>query len=104
MFYFFIISNVTECFECYLLVERAFEMCVNKPKGITHIVLINVLVWHLQPNVLSRQKLLPVDIMFLKKQLEKNVKEGDSVRVDLETKKVSKNVDPYACAIRAKNQ
>ena len=83
--------------------ERAFEMCVNKRKGITHIVLINVLVWHLQPNALSRQK-LPLDIMFLKKQLEKNVKEGDSVRVDLESKKVSKNVDPYACEIRAKNQ
>ena len=33
-----------------------------------------------------------------------NVKEGDSVRVDVETNKLSKNVDPYACAIRAKNQ
>ena len=26
------------------------------------------------------------------------------MRVDLETNKLSKNVDPYACAIRAKNQ
>ena len=33
-----------------------------------------------------------------------NVKEGDSVIVDLETNKFSKNIDPYACAIRAKNQ
>ena len=40
-------------------------MCMNKPKGIIHIVLINVLVW----NILSRQKLFTVDIMFLKEQL-----------------------------------
>ena len=33
-----------------------------------------------------------------------NVKEEGSVRVDLETNKLSKNVDPYACAIRAKNK
>ena len=33
-----------------------------------------------------------------------NVKEGDDVEIDLETNKLSKNVDPYACAIRAKNQ
>ena len=33
-----------------------------------------------------------------------NVKEGDSVGVDLETNKLSKNIDPYACVIRAKNQ
>ena len=32
-----------------------------------------------------------------------NVKEGDSVRVDLETNKLSKNVFPYTYAIRAKN-
>ena len=31
------------------------------------------------------------------------VKEGDSVRVDLETNKHSKNVDSHACAIRANN-
>ena len=33
-----------------------------------------------------------------------NVTEGDSLRVDLETNKLAKNVDPYACAIRAQNQ
>ena len=33
-----------------------------------------------------------------------NVKEGDSVKVDLENNKLSKNVDPYACGICAKNQ
>ena len=33
-----------------------------------------------------------------------NVKEGDSVGVDLKINKLSKNVDPYGCAIRAKNQ
>ena len=33
-----------------------------------------------------------------------NVKEGDSVSVYLETNKLSKNVDPFACAIRGKNQ
>ena len=33
-----------------------------------------------------------------------NVKEGGSVRVDLETNKLSKKVDPYAYAIHAKNQ
>ena len=44
-------------------------MCVNKPKGKIHIALKSLLVWHIQPNALSRQKLLPVDIMFLKKQL-----------------------------------
>ena len=32
-----------------------------------------------------------------------NVKEGDSVKVDLENNKLSKNVDPYACGICAKN-
>ena len=40
----------------------------------------------------------------LKQTTSNNVKEGDSVRVDLETNKLSKNVDPYACAICAKNQ
>ena len=33
-----------------------------------------------------------------------NVKEGDNVRVDLKINKLSKNVDPYACVIRAKYQ
>ena len=33
-----------------------------------------------------------------------NIKERDNVRVDLETNKISKNVDPYACTIRARNQ
>ena len=33
-----------------------------------------------------------------------NVKEGGNGRVNLETNKLSKNVDLYACAIRAKNQ
>ena len=32
-----------------------------------------------------------------------NVKERDSVRVALETSKLSKDVDPYACAVREKN-
>ena len=40
----------------------------------------------------------------LKETTWNNVKEGDSVRVDLETNTLSKNVDPYACAICAKNQ
>ena len=31
-----------------------------------------------------------------------NVKEGDSMRVDLKTNRLSKNVDPYTCAIRTK--
>ena len=52
------------------------EMCVNKPKGKIHIVLINVLVWHLHPNNLSRKILLPVDIMFLKKQLGIMLRKG----------------------------
>ena len=42
--------------------------------------------------------------MFLKKQLGINVKERDTVRVDSEINKLSKNIYPYACAIRAKNQ
>ena len=58
------------------MVERAFEMCVNKLKGKIHIVLINVLVWHLQANTLSRQKLLPVDIMYLNKQLGIMLRKG----------------------------
>ena len=32
------------------------------------------------------------------------MREGDSVRVDLKANKLSKNVGPYPCAIRAKNQ
>ena len=40
----------------------------------------------------------------LKETTWNNVKEGDSVWVDLETNTLSKNVDPYACAICAKNQ
>ena len=28
-------------------------MCVNKPKGRIHIVLINALVWHIQPKIAS---------------------------------------------------
>ena len=41
-----------------------------------YIVLINVLVWYLQPNTPSRQKLLPLDVMFLKKQLGVMLKKG----------------------------
>ena len=85
-------------------------MCVNKPKGKIHIVLINVLLWHFQPNTLSRQKLLPVDITWISRGYHvfiettwNNIKEGGSVRVGLEINKLSKNVDPYACAIREKN-
>ena len=69
-------SNVTECFECQLLVQRAFEMSVSKLKGKIYVVLIKVLLWHLQPNALSRQKLLPVNIMFLKKQLRIMLRKG----------------------------
>ena len=47
--------------------------------------------------------------MFLKKQIgykmkqikKQNVNKGDSVRVNLETNKLSKNVDIYTFAIRA---
>ena len=85
------------------MVERAFEMCLNKPKGKIHIVLIHALVRHLQPNTLSRQKLLPVDIMFLKKQLGIMLRKGAVWELILKTNKLSKNVDPYACAILAKN-
>ena len=35
-----------------------------------------------------------------KETTRNNVKEGDSVRVDLETNKLSKNVDPYARVMR----
>ena len=59
-----------------MLLERAFEMCVDKSKGKIHILLINVLVWHVQPNTLSRQKWLPKDIMFLKKQLRIMLRKG----------------------------
>ena len=31
-----------------------------------------------------------------------NAKEGDEVKVELETNKSSNKIDPYACAIRAK--
>ena len=58
------------------MLESAFEMCVNKPKGKIYILLINVLVWHLQPNTLSRHKLLSVDIIFLKKQLGLMLRKG----------------------------
>ena len=33
-----------------------------------------------------------------------NAKEGDEVKVELETNKSSKKIDPYACAIRAKEE
>ena len=33
-----------------------------------------------------------------------NAKEGDEVKVDLETNKSSKKIDPYACAVRAKEE
>ena len=82
-FFFFIISNVTECFECYKLAERAFEMCVIKAKGKIHV--INMLVWHIQPNTLSRQKLLSVGIMFLKKQLEIMLEEDSERRGQCES-------------------
>ena len=59
---------------------------------------MNVLIWHIQASTLSRQKLRGQETIW------NNVKEGDSVRVDLETNKLSKNVDPYTCAIRVKNQ
>ena len=39
-----------------------------------------------------------------KETTRNNVKEGDSVRVDLETNKLSKNVDPYARVMRAKRR
>ena len=48
----------------------------NKLNGKIHIVLINVLVWHLKPNTLSRQRLLPTGIMFLKKQLGIMLRKG----------------------------
>ena len=33
-----------------------------------------------------------------------NAKEGEKVKVELETNKSSKKIDPYACAIRAKEE
>ena len=33
-----------------------------------------------------------------------NTKEGDEVKVELETNKSSNKIDPYACAIRAKEE
>ena len=33
-----------------------------------------------------------------------NAKEGDEVKVELETNKSSNKIDPYACAIRAKEE
>ena len=34
----------------------------------------------------------------------RNAKEGDEVKVELETNKSSNKIDPYACAIRAKEE
>ena len=59
-----------------MLVERAFEMYVDKSKGKIQILLINLLVWNVQPNTLSRQKWLPMDNMFLNKQLGIMLRKG----------------------------
>ena len=74
-------------------------MCVNKPTGKIHIVLINVLVWHLQYSCKTK-----IASHVFKETTWNNVKQGDSVRVDLETNKLSKNFHPYAFVICMKNQ
>ena len=51
----------------------------------------------------SKAKITSHGYHVVKETTRNNVKQGDSVRFDLETNKLSKNVDPYACAIRAKN-
>ena len=50
-----------------------------------------------------KAKIASLGYLVFKETTWDDVKESDSVRVDLETNKLSKNVDPYACAIRAKN-
>ena len=51
----------------------------------------------------SKAKITSHGYHVVKETTRNNVKQGDSVRFDLETNKLSKSVDPYACAIRAKN-
>ena len=50
-----------------------------------------------------KAKIASLGYLVFKETTWDDVKESDSVRVDLETSKLSKNVDLYACAIRSKN-
>ena len=50
-----------------------------------------------------KAKIAPRGYHVFKETTWNNVKEGNSVRADLEINKLSKNVYPYACAILAKN-
>ena len=78
-------------------------MCVNKPKGKIHIVMINVGM-AFSTEYSFKAKIASGEYHVFIETTCSNVKEGYTVRVNLETNKLSKKVDPYTCAIREKNQ
>ena len=78
-------------------------MCVNKPKGKIHIVLINVGV-AFSTEYSFKAKIASGEYHVFIETTRNKVKEGYTVRVNLETNKLSKKVDPYTYAIREKNQ